>query len=77
VRGVVTDPQYAALGTITSVDDDELGPIRMQNVLFRMSRTPATIRWAGRPHGADTDAVLGELGLDAERLAELRANRVL
>ncbi len=77
VRGVVSDPQYAALGTVTSVDDDELGPIRMQNVLFRLSRTPATIRWAGRPHGADTDAVLGELGLDAQRLAELRAKGVV
>ena len=77
VRGVVSDPQYAALGTITTVDDDELGPMRMQNVLFRLSRTPATIRWAGRPHGADTDAVLGELGLDARRLAELRAKGVV
>ena len=49
----------------------------MQNVLFRLSRTPATIRWAGRPHGADTDSVLGDLGLDAPRLAELRAKGVL
>ena len=35
----------------------------MQNVLFRLSATPGAIRWAGRPHGADTDAVLTELGL--------------
>ena len=28
---------------------------------------PASIRWAGRPHGADTDAVLGELGYDRRR----------
>ncbi len=29
--------------------------------------TPGAIRWAGRPHGADTDAVLTELGLTATR----------
>ena len=43
--------------------DPELGPLRMQNVLFRLSETPGAIRWAGRPHGADTDEILAELGL--------------
>ena len=52
---------------ITTVEDPELGPLRMQNVLFRLSATPGAIRWAGRPHGADTDAVLTELGLTASR----------
>ncbi|MFD9005949.1 CaiB/BaiF CoA transferase family protein [Streptomyces sp. NPDC059582] len=72
VRDVMTDPQYAALDTITTVDDPELGPLRMQNVLFRLSATPGAIRWAGRPHGADTEAVLTELGLSPSRLAALR-----
>ncbi|MFF4831156.1 CaiB/BaiF CoA transferase family protein [Streptomyces sp. NPDC001315] len=72
VRDVMTDPQYAALDTITTVDDPELGPLRMQNVLFRLSSTPGAIRWAGRPHGADTEAVLTELGLTPARLAALR-----
>jgi crotonobetainyl-CoA:carnitine CoA-transferase CaiB-like acyl-CoA transferase len=76
-RGIAADPQFAALDTITTVDDDELGPLRMQNVLFRMSRTPGAIRWAGRPHGADTDAVLAELGLDRDEIAGLRAKGVV
>ena len=41
-------------------------------MLFRLSATPGAIRWAGRPHGADTDAVLSELGLTAAELAALR-----
>jgi crotonobetainyl-CoA:carnitine CoA-transferase CaiB-like acyl-CoA transferase len=77
VSDVMRDPQYAALGTITEVKDDELGPLRMQNVLFRLSETPGGIRWAGRPHGADTDEVLGELGLDPEEIATLRERGVL
>ncbi|WAZ21082.1 CoA transferase [Streptomyces cinnabarinus] len=73
VREVMTDPQYQALDTITTVDDPELGPLRMQNVLFRLSATPGAIRWTGRPHGADTDEVLTELGLTPADVAALRA----
>ena len=73
IRDVMADPQYAALDSVTTVDDPELGPLRMQNVLFRLSATPGGIRWAGRPHGADTEAVLGELGLDDAEIAALRA----
>jgi crotonobetainyl-CoA:carnitine CoA-transferase CaiB-like acyl-CoA transferase len=72
VRDVMTDPQYQALDTITTVDDPELGPLRMQNVLFRLSETPGAIRWTGRPHGADTDPVLTELGLTTAELEALR-----
>ncbi|MFJ6896514.1 CaiB/BaiF CoA transferase family protein [Streptomyces hokutonensis] len=72
VRDVMTDPQYRALDTITTVDDPELGPLRMQNVLFRLSATPGAIRWPGRPHGADTDTVLTELGLTEAELTTLR-----
>ncbi|MFD7276086.1 CaiB/BaiF CoA transferase family protein [Streptomyces sp. NPDC059862] len=77
VREVMTDPQYTALGTITTVDDPDLGPLRMQNVLFRLSATPGAIRWAGRPHGADTDAVLTELGLTPAELTALRTEGAL
>ncbi|MER6128260.1 CoA transferase [Streptomyces sp. NPDC001795] len=77
VRNVMTDPQYAALGTIATIPDPELGLLRMQNVLFRLSVTPGAIRWAGRPHGADTAAVLAELGLTDPEIAALEAEGAL
>ncbi|MFD6924028.1 CaiB/BaiF CoA transferase family protein [Streptomyces sp. NPDC059944] len=77
VRDVMTDPQYQALDSVTTVDDPELGPLRMQNVLFRLSATPGAIHWAGRPHGADTDAVLTELGLTGTEIEALRAEGAL
>ncbi|MEU1410486.1 CoA transferase [Streptomyces sp. NPDC005731] len=78
VREVMTDPQYTALGTITTVPDDpDLGALRMQNVLFRLSATPGEIRWAGRPHGADTEAILTELGLTGPEIAALAAEGAL
>ncbi len=74
VRGVVEDPQYQALGTVVRMPDDELGEVAMQNVLFRLSRTPGSIRWTGRPHGADTDEVLRGAGYSAAEIAALRRN---
>ncbi|MEW5629501.1 CoA transferase, partial [Streptomyces hydrogenans] len=73
VRDVLDDPQYQALGTVTEVPDPELGPIRMQNVLFRLSDTPGWIRWAGRPHGADTEEVLTAAGFAPAEISALRA----
>ncbi|MEU2557969.1 CoA transferase [Streptomyces longispororuber] len=72
VVDVMADPQYRALDTITTVPDPELGPLRMQNVLFRLSETPGAIRWAGRPHGADTDEILTGIGLTDAEIDALR-----
>ncbi|MDQ3404364.1 MAG: CoA transferase [Actinomycetota bacterium] len=77
VRGVLDDPQYAALGTVRTVDDDELGQIKMQNVLFRMSETPGAIRWPGRWHGADTEEVLKTIGVTPEQLTALRESGIV
>ncbi len=77
IRDVMDNEQYQALDTITAVADDELGTIQMQNVLFRLSATPGAIRWAGRPHGADTDAVLADLGLNDAEIAALRERGTL
>jgi crotonobetainyl-CoA:carnitine CoA-transferase CaiB-like acyl-CoA transferase len=75
---LLDDPQVRALELITTVDDPDLGAIRMQNLLWRMGRTPGRIRFTGRAPGADTDAVLGdELGLSTEELAELRDRGVV
>ena len=74
---IAEDPQYAARETIVTVEDDELGPIRMQNVTPRFGRTPGRIRHAGLPLGAANEEVYGELGVTAEELQALRADGVL
>jgi crotonobetainyl-CoA:carnitine CoA-transferase CaiB-like acyl-CoA transferase len=71
VADLLADPHVIERESIVTVQDPDLGPMRMQNVLFRMSETPGSIRFTGRPLGADTDAVLGEeLGLDVAALRE-------
>lgn len=72
IRDVMEDEQYLALDSITEVPDPELGTVKMQNVLFRLSETPGAIRWAGRPHGADTDEILTGLGLSPSEITTLR-----
>jgi crotonobetainyl-CoA:carnitine CoA-transferase CaiB-like acyl-CoA transferase len=72
ITDVFTDPQYQALDTITTVEDPVLGPVRMQNVLYRLSASPGRIAWTGRARGADTYRVLGErLGLADKELDRL------
>jgi crotonobetainyl-CoA:carnitine CoA-transferase CaiB-like acyl-CoA transferase len=77
VSDVVLDPQYAALGSIATVDDPDLGPVRMPGLMFRLSATPGSIRHTGRPHGHDTDDVLREAGLTEEQIAALRERGVV
>jgi len=72
ISHVMQDPQFQALESITAAPDDELGPIKMQNVMFRLSETPGKIRWAGHRIGADNEEVYSELlGIDSGRLKEL------
>lgn len=77
ITQIFEDPQYQALGTIARVEDHDLGEVRMQNVMFRLSETPGSIRWAGRPVGADNAEVLGELGVGEAELARLRSEGVV
>jgi len=75
---LVADPQVRALDMITTVDDTDLGPMKMQNVLFRMSATPGSIRSTGPGTiGADTDAVLGGIGISEDTLTALRHRGVI
>ncbi|MFB4319225.1 CaiB/BaiF CoA transferase family protein [Actinomadura sp. 21ATH] len=74
---VMADPQFRALGTIATVPDDELGPVKMQNVLFRLSETPGRIESAGPPLGRHTEEILARYGVDGDRLEELRAKGVV
>ena len=70
---IVAEEQFAAIGAIRRVEDPDLGPLLMAGGLFRSTEGDAEIEFTGRPPGADTDAVLGELGLTADELAALRA----
>jgi crotonobetainyl-CoA:carnitine CoA-transferase CaiB-like acyl-CoA transferase len=77
IEDIMQDPQYQALDSIITVEDPELGPIKMQNVLFRLSETPGEVKWSGPQLGEHNEEVYGELGIDEERLEELKAEGVV
>nr|BFE56565.1 CoA transferase [Dactylosporangium thailandense] len=76
-RDLVEDEHVRATGMLTEVDDDELGPVLMHNVMWRMSASPGSIRFTGRPLGTDTEEVLADLGYDPERVEDLRKRQVV
>jgi crotonobetainyl-CoA:carnitine CoA-transferase CaiB-like acyl-CoA transferase len=78
IRDIMADQQFQALDTITTVEDPKLGPIKMQNVLYRMSQTPGEIKWTGRQKGEDTNEILTEtLGFSEDKILELNAAGII
>ena len=74
IAQIMQDPQFRALGSIIQVDDEDLGLLKMQNVIFRMLDTPGRVRFPGRRIGQDTEAVLADvLGMSGADVARLRS----
>ena len=78
IEQLVNDPHVQDRDMITTIEDEDLGPLKMQNLIFRMGSTPGSIRHGGRRLGQDTGTVLDELlGISGDKLDELRENGVL
>jgi crotonobetainyl-CoA:carnitine CoA-transferase CaiB-like acyl-CoA transferase len=75
---LLADEHLRARGTFLRVDDPDFGPVTVQAPVAQLSSTPGRVEHLGRALGADNDAVYGDLlGLDADRLAALRATAVI
>ena len=75
---MLADPQFAARNAIIDVPHPTIPNLKMQNVFPKLSRTPGEVAWPGAALGAHNDDVYGELlGLDAARIAELRASKII
>jgi crotonobetainyl-CoA:carnitine CoA-transferase CaiB-like acyl-CoA transferase len=78
IEQLMNDPHVRDQDMITTIQDEDLGPLKMQNLIFRMSRTPGAIRHGGRRLSQDTDSVLDELlGISDDKLTELRDTGVV
>ena len=78
VAEALTDPHTLARGMVRSVKHPKVGDLKMVGMPFRFSGTPEAIRRAPPLLGQHTEEVLGaELGLSAERIAQLRTEKVI
>jgi formyl-CoA transferase len=78
IRGIFEDPHVRARKNVVSVSDGELGEVRMQNVVPKLSETPGRIAHAGLEKGANNREIyVDRLGLSEEELRALGDERVV
>jgi crotonobetainyl-CoA:carnitine CoA-transferase CaiB-like acyl-CoA transferase len=78
VADIFADAHIAARGDIATVDDPVIGPVRMQGVYPRFSRTPGAVsRGAPRLGAHNEEVYCGLLGLTTEELGALKRDGVI
>lgn len=76
-KDIAEDPQYRARGAIQTIKTAKGEPLDVPGVMPRLSATPGKIRQLAPELGADTREVLEALGVDADRLSQLRSLGVI
>jgi succinyl-CoA---D-citramalate CoA-transferase len=75
---MLSDEHYAARQNIVEVEDPNIGPFPMQDVVPRLTETPGSVRWTGPKLGQHNDEVFkGALGLSEEDLGGLRERGIV
>src|SRR4051794_10259191 len=75
---VYNDPHFRERGLLVDHEDEVHGQVTVPGVVPKLSATPGGIRQAARwTVGADTDAVLEELGVDAQERKRLADDGVI
>jgi crotonobetainyl-CoA:carnitine CoA-transferase CaiB-like acyl-CoA transferase len=75
---IAADPHFRERGLLVDHTDEVHGEMRVPGVVPKLSGTPGGIRHGARWNvGADTDEVLGELGLDDGEIEDLRGEGVI
>jgi len=76
VEEVIDHPQIKARGAIQELDT-QYGRLRFAGSGFKLAHGGGRLDQMAPELGADTDAVLGELGFDAAEIAALRAREIV
>jgi crotonobetainyl-CoA:carnitine CoA-transferase CaiB-like acyl-CoA transferase len=78
IEDIFKDQHFEAREAIVTVDDDELGPVRMQGVVPKFSRTPGAVWRAGPAEGEHNNEVFEtQLQFSHEEIASMRGRKVI
>ncbi len=76
-KDIVEDPHYRARDMILQQQTRDGHKIEVPGIVPKLMGTPGTVRSSAPKLGDDTDAVLAELGMSADQIAQLRNNKVV
>ncbi|NWN89787.1 MAG: CoA transferase [Micrococcaceae bacterium] len=76
-KDIVEDEHIRETEMLIEVPDKDFGKVLQHNVMWRLSKTPGTIRFTGRDLGQDTDKILSEVGYSDADIARLRKGEVI
>ncbi|MDP2261640.1 MAG: CaiB/BaiF CoA-transferase family protein [Hydrogenophaga sp.] len=76
-KDIVEDPHYRARDMILTQITRDGHLVEVPGVVPKLLGTPGQVRSASPRLGEDTDAVLGELGLNPQAIAQLRESKVV
>ena len=78
IKDIFEDPIYEELGDILTVEDRELGPVRMPGVIPRLVNHPGKVWRTGPGLGEDNQLVYSSwLGMNGAELASLQAHGII
>jgi len=77
VADIVADPHYQAREMILDAQLPGGASVKMPGIVPKLSETPGTVNWQGPALGQHTDSVLGDLGLTAADIAQLKTDGVV
>ena len=78
VADLVADPHFQARKVVVSIDDQDLGPIRMQAPTPRLSKTPGRIKFSGPHIGQHNHEIYGDLlGMTEAKIATLKSQGII
>ncbi|TDV64551.1 CaiB/BaiF CoA-transferase family protein [Pseudomonas sp. LP_7_YM] len=77
VADIVADPHYQAREMILDAQLPGGAHVKMPGIVPKLSETPGSVNWQGPALGQHTDSVLGDLGLSAVDIAQLKTDGVV
>ena len=77
IKKIFSDMQYQFRNNIVTVEDPDLGPVRVQEVLPRFANNPGAVAHLSVPLGSHSDEVFRDLGLTPAEIETLRGEGVV
>lgn len=78
IEDIYADPQYNARNNIVEMPCEDFPTVKMPSVTPILSKTPGTIKWAGKKMGAFNEEIYkGLLNMDDSEYQELKEKNII